>query len=105
MGIETLQLAHVGNYLDTPQLGEKTQSQIASFWESRDIIVCDFENVYGMTRRFADSAFGDMFIEKGSAAFTEKVRFFNLNELVEVILKCTLYVRYESMKGGRDLWV
>ncbi|MCF7805503.1 MAG: STAS-like domain-containing protein [Candidatus Marinimicrobia bacterium] len=100
MSIEIVNMKEYSDYLGTEVMGQRTRRKIAGLWESSEQIVCNFDDVLGMTGAYADEAFGKMFIEKGSSEYVEKVRFENLNDLVKTILKCTLYQRYDQMQGG-----
>jgi len=94
-----LQLSDINDYLNTVEMGRLTHRRINHLWDKPGQIVCDFRDVHGMTGAFADEAFGKMFLEKGSRHYVRKVRFQNLNQLVETILKSTLYRRYEELKS------
>ena len=99
MTVNTLKLSTISEYLGTVDYGKVAGRSIAEMWDTSYQIICDFDNVHGMTGAFADEAFGRMFTEKGSEEFSDKVRFYNLNELVEAILKGTLYQRYKDLKN------
>ena len=100
--IETLYLSEYSDYLHTQEMGALARTEIAGYWEGSRYIICNFDDVHGMTGVFADEAFGVMFMEKGSKEFVEKIRFQNLNDLIQAILKSTLYERYERMRGRGD---
>jgi len=102
MDKETIRLVEISEYLATGSLGRTTRRRIDEVWESSSQIVCDFSHVLGMTGEYADEAFGKMFLERGSADYINKLRFQNLNDVVQIILKGTLYQRYTEMKGGWD---
>lgn len=102
MSIQTINLVDFGDYLDSPEMGIQTYQRIEEYWEGSHQIVCDFDSVLGMTGRFANEAFGQLFAQKGSRKYVEKMSFHNLNAVVEIILKCTLYRRYEELHGGQN---
>ena len=102
MSVQTISLVSFSDYLDTPELGIQTYQQIEDYWDASEQIVCDFEDVLGMTGKFADEAFGKLFEQKGSDLYVEKMNFHNLNEVVEIILKCTLFKRYDDAHNRPD---
>ncbi|HKJ66358.1 MAG TPA: STAS-like domain-containing protein [bacterium] len=102
MAIETVRLVEIDEYLSTEALGKSTRRQIHALWDDSYQIVCDFSQVLGMTGAFADEAFGKMLVEFGLDNYTDKIRFQNLNDVVQAVLKGTLYRRYREMKGGPD---
>jgi len=100
MSVPTIELVQFSNYLGTAELGIQTYKRIDEYWEATEQIQIDFQDILGMTGAFADEAFGKMFIRRGSRDYINKMNFLNLNEVVEVILKYTLYKRYEQTNGN-----
>jgi len=100
MSVSTIELVQFSEYLGTPELGIQTYKHIDEYWETTEQIQIDFQDILGMTGAFADEAFGKMFIQRGSQDYMNKMNFLNLNEVVEVILKYTLYKRYEQTDGN-----
>jgi len=103
MNIETVHFSEFGDYLGTQKLAIQAREQIAFLWDDSQHIICNFDDVHGITRAFADEAFGKLFTEKGSKEYVDKIRFHNQNPLVHTIIKYTLYQRYERMQGGWSL--
>lgn len=100
MSVSTIELIEFGDYLGTQDLGIQTYQRIDEYWDSSHQIKIDFQDVLGMTGSFADAAFGKMLMLRGSADYIDKMNFLNLNKVIEVILKYTLYKRYEQTNGG-----
>lgn len=100
MAIETLYFSDFSDYLGSKELGAQAREEIALLWNDSQHIICNFNDVHGITGAFADEAFGKMFTEKGSQEYVDKVRFHDQNPLVKTIIKCTLYQRYERMQSG-----
>lgn len=82
-----IKLEKFGPIISDKDIGAELFTIINAELNKHDIVEIDFTNIISMATFCAKQIFGRLYIELGSEVFFEKIKFHNVNDDLQIIIK------------------
>lgn len=82
-----VKISSFGPIISDKVIGSKIYSEISSSLKEKEIIDVDFVGVVSMATFCAKQIFGKLYIEMGADSFFERIKFLNVSEDLQIIIK------------------
>ncbi len=82
-----IKLEKYGPIISDKDIGSELFTIIKAELNSKDLIEIDFINIISMATFCAKQIFGRLYIELGSEVFFEKIKFHNVSDDLQIIIK------------------
>jgi hypothetical protein len=103
MNVQTvIEVSKYGSFLGTRGLGAKVRSDIIKSCADSQQIIIDFSNVDALSHSFADECIGGLLTELGAESFKERIRFKNMSEEIDALLRLVTSRRIQVAKVAQQ---